>query len=279
MTPILHCHLPGLSTHELVRTGAVNALHYIHCDPHHDQQPDLDAHAGWVAANPGRPNMVSLGWLGVEGFNIDQRDDNGVLDGCTQAEFDKGMAGRGFKMTRDLDKCRTAAAFWAKHNIYPSLVHIDHEPSSTPDFRLPLPERARFDALRCAHFKNMLNAAGIFPRLSDLVIEFTQFSNNDRAWATDYNCVRVPFNNVMRKFRSSTELYSKDPTTTVQLAAWLAACDDPSMPFLSAMNPDMLRDQLSLCDQWGATPFIYVDPGFGSSVEWQMTKLEEALHL
>jgi len=276
MTPMLYCNQPDLQNHTLVLSGAMDACLYVHCDPFHDTAADAIAARDWWLARPSRKRIVSLGWLGYEGFDIDRRDDNGVLVGCTQAEFDAGMAGRGFKMVRDLAKCREAQAIWKAAGVLPQVIHIDHEPTSTPDFRRPLPERARFDALRVTHFKAMLSASLLLPSATDIAIEFTQFSNNRRAWGVDYNGQRVPFNPVRDKFRSSTEMYSVDTTTTIKLAAWLAAVDDPSMPFLSAMNPDMLRDQLDLCGQRNATPFVYVDPAW-NAVDWQMDRLEEAL--
>ncbi len=279
MTPILLCYLPELTNHPLVLSGRVDACHYIHCDPHHAQQPDLDNYKLWCDANPDREPIVSLGWLGVEGFDLNRLDDNGKLDGCTQAEFDRGMAGKGFKMTRDLAKCQSAFQFFRDHDVMPSKIHIDHEPSTTPDFRKPLIERARFDALRVAHFKKMLQQSQLYDSVDDIIVEFTQFSNNKRAMAFDYNGQRVPFNPVRDKFRSSTELYSRDVTTTIKLAAWLAAVDSPAMPVLSAVNPDMLRDQLDLCTQRKATPLIFIfnDPASYPSVDWQMARLAEVL--
>lgn len=272
--PIAYANLPEVLNHVVVTSGQVDVCHFIHCDQFHDTTAEAIAIRDWWLAHPNAPRIVSLGRLGCEGFNIDERDGDNVLIGCTQAEFDAGMAGRGFKMTRDLAKCREVYSVWKVAGTLPNTLHIDHEPTSVPTWQTPMPQRARFDSLRVTHFKAMLSGSMLLPAATNVVIEFTQFSNNRKAWACDYNGARCPFNAVRDKFRSSSEFYSVDNTTTIKLAAWLAACDDPTFPFLSAMNVDMLMDQLDLCEQRGATPFVYFDPVFGSPASWQFDQLK-----
>lgn len=278
MKPLAVCANLAILTHPLIARGLADPIHYIHCDPFHDPKYDAANAARWWALNPGRTRAVQFGFLGVEGFDVDRVDANGELIGCTRQEFDDGVESGMFKKARDVGKLQAAREVFNAANLMPEVVHIDHEPTTTPSHTTPMPDRAKFNALRCGHFANMLMDAGLVPAAKHVVVEFTQFSRLAKPYGTDYNGARVPFNVPRPRFRSSCEFYSADPVnTTTRLAAWLAACEPGAMPLLSANNAKMLEEQLDLCEQYGATPILYFDRVLGGSETWQAGQAEWVL--
>lgn len=279
MTPYLLCLEPRHANHEVCTSGLAHPIFQINISPAYwvslaDQYAIFKK---WHRANPGRPIAVLWGRLGTEGFNIDELDSTGNLIGTTQAQFDRGMAGGGFKRDNDM-LALTAVAEWMKNdNLLPTLNQIDHEPGSTPDWSKPLPERAEYNRLRVEHLYGCLRDARLLDRCTAMVVEFCQFASNpEAAMAWDYNGVRVPFNKPISRFQwrtmvytkvlSSSQFYSTDDRnrTTITLAAWLAECAPGAMPLLQPANVNMFIEQMRLCDKRKAVPIVYTNPVFNN---------------
>jgi len=303
MTPMLMCLEPWMVQHDVVRSGKVDPIHYIHTDPFHPSLDDCDRYLAWANENQHRPRLAQFGWLGVEGFSIDVRGDEvtnpdgtkspgpiveyppGKQYSTTANEFTRGMAGGGFKKVFDTQITKTIGDYIKASP--PQFCIVDHEPNTTPPYTDPLISRARFDQLRFDHIYNILRDAGLLSQCKNVVIEFTQFASDTDPMAWDFNAQRVPFNKPISrrapgtlnyvKAGSSSEFYSVDNTTVVKLAAWLAACAPGAFPILQPANTSMLQDQLDICNKYKATPVIYCNPVFGGSIDWQMDRLGEAL--
>lgn len=276
MTPYLMCLEPRHANHEVCTSGLAHPIFQINISPAY-WVPLADQYAifkKWHRANPGRPIAVLWGRLGTEGFNIDERDATGNLIGCTRDQFERGMAGGGFKRTNDMAALTEVAAWMAADGLLPTLNQIDHEPSSTPDWRLPLPERAAYNLLRVEHLYGCLRDARLLDRCTTMVVEFCQFASTpETAFAWDYNGVRVPFNRPISRFQWRTMVYTKilssaqfystnDNRVTINLAAWLANCAPGAMPLLQTANVGMFMEQVRVCEKYKATPIVYLDPRF-----------------
>lgn len=287
-TPILHGPASILTTPVVQDERAVGMPMLLMYPLENIEQSAEAAGRHWLA-HPTMPRCVSLNWLMVEGFDIDRTEAIGLM-GCTRAEFDDGVRRGVMKHARDTDRLRQAVTVWNRMGVNPifDLVHVDHEPESTPaDAGM---DQAAFDRLRMATLKAILAEAGIWTSTNRIALEFTQFSNRALPFAVDYNGAPVAFNRVMPKFASSTELYSRhpvnvdgdrhwqpDPLVFAKLALWLEVCDDPAFPLIDACFDRYTDHALSVCDYHGATPIVYVDPEFGPTPENQCAWLGEAL--
>ncbi len=285
--------------HSLFSSGLVTPLHYVRCFPDDDIAGQMRGIVDYWLDHPTDIPALHIGWVGPEGFDINRFDSLGNLIGTTQGEFDRGMAGGGFRRERDTAACNTIASVCRTAGVWPKVIYINHEPESTPPHTEPLSVRARFNSLRMAHFKDMLSnattksfitrAASVLTNLltpttlytaaESIVIDFVQFSSKPNPFAWDYNGVRVPFNPSRAKFRPSTQMYSTpDGMATIKLAAWLASNPPGSMPIIQPANWEMFLDQYDLCEQRNCTPIIYFDTRFGGGLWWQADQAEHALN-
>jgi len=290
MTPMLMCLEPKMARHPAVAQGSVDPMHYVTVspvDPNHNTSTDIAVVMRWVSDNPKRPLHLQLGSLGKEGFNVDERDGDGNLIGCTPDEFARGMAGGGFKRTRDLETCRAINA----SGLRPETILIDAEYTSQVPWNAPMVDRTKYDGFRFEHLYGILRDSGLLAKCKNVVVEFVQFSTDPNAQCWDYNGTRCPIlRPVSRRApgtlnyvrgASSSEFYSDGTKpvndATIKLAAYLSACASGAFPILQPANPSMLKDQLAICERYKATPVIYCNPIFGGSVDWQMDRLGEAL--
>lgn len=279
MKPLAIATRSEVLDHPLIAQNHADPIHYIRCFPGDFVAAQAEKVLAWWLDNPSRHRAVEFGWIGPEGFDPERRDANGMLIGCTLPELAQGMLGRGFKRTRDTEMLREAHKVWGLEGVFPETIYINHEPWSTPSHTLAMTERARFNSLRINHFKDMLLDAGLYYPVSNIVIDFVQFSSRLNPYAWDYNGVRVPLIPPRRKFRSSAQFYSTpDGGATIKLAAWLASVPDPAIPLLQPANADMLADQLNLCAQHGShQPILYFDEIFGGSIPWQLSEAQKVL--
>ena len=226
------------------------------------------------------PLAVSLGFVGVQGFDVDRRDSNGVLIGCTQADYDAGVAAGIMPHARDAQRVKYAAAIWQGDGVPPDVVHVDIEPQTPKPANV---SQEQFDRLRIATVSSILNFANLRP--SSVVIEFTAIGRA-KSYAVNGDGVRVPVLPVSTRYKGSQEFYSvrqdgtNNPFVATKLAAFLGGVNSGACPWIDTLDRDFTDAALDLCDQFGATPMVWCDDGLGGkgiSAETQCEWMAQAL--
>lgn len=253
---------------------------------------DVEANAANVVLN--WTGAVSFPWSGVDGLDID-RVENGTLVGITTDDFTAAWNRGEFRFPRTLARMALAANVFRAAGKVPTTIHLDIEPNSVPGthpvWNTLRPDGAgkplawwkrfvepRYNDMKIKGVRQCLVQSGLWPGVQDVCVEFSAFSNRDFTYGVDGNGARVAFNHVTARFRSSCEFYAgAGPNVTTYLAQWLGAVDDPAMPVIDTINSDHLSDSLALCDQYGATPIVWINSDYQVTVENQARWLMDAI--
>lgn len=284
MIPLIYSNKPETALNcRAVRERKAVGVTRLACEPWADTaQSARDCLAHWQA-HPVIHRAVSLGFVGVEGFDVDRRDSNGMLIGCTQEDYDAGIAAGFMPRARDSQKAKIAADIWLRYG-QPDVIHVDIEPTTPKPANV---SQERFDRLRIATVSSILNYAGLRPE--SVVIEFTAIGKA-KSYACNGDGVRVPVLPVSMRYKSSQEFYSvyqdgrANPLVTTKLAAFLGGVYPGACPWIDTLDRDYTDAAIGLCEQFSATPCFWCDDELGKKgisaevqAEWASQAIDRSL--